>query len=815
MNDPPHTRNLFWPLLWPVFALSCGILGYEIALMRVLLYASWHHFAFLVISVALLGFGASGTVLCFLRPWLIKKGTSAIFSLVVLTAVSIPVSLQLAQAIPVEARVVPALLAKQLLLWTLYWAILAIPFLLGAMALGLALVLAGSRVSVVYSANLTGSAVGVALATGLMFWVAPAWLASVLGVVVLAGALGAMRGKRQLSIMTAAVLVTTILMVLVPPRVRVDPYKYLSYVHRLERADNATPVARVYGPRSVVEVFSSPAFHDLPFLSVGENPPTMKSITLDGQPGGSLLNATTKDEARIVDRTLMAFPYQFAAADPSVLLLGETGGANIWLAARNNASTIHVAQPNGQLVDLLTSELRDEGGVAFALPNVTVHRSTPRHVIDHVQGHFDLIQLVSLESWAVETGGIAGLNQDYLVTIEGLANALEHLAPDGILTVGRGIQIPPRDNIKLLNTLIRALGRVGLREPQKHVVMVRDYLAVCTMIKRSPWTRNEIEQLRMQIAERELTPVYFPGVREDELNHPDELPGPADAAGDWLSYAVAHLLSAEADDFIDEWAFDIRAPTDDRPFFGNFTKLDAIGEFRRAFGDLWLTRTELALLFVLAAAGVIAIVALVALVLPLLTVRDIRYSRGIGSVTVFFLAIGLAYLLLEITMLSRLIRLMGDPVLAGAATITGFLLFSGVGALIAQRISRPGVLARLMIALVVVGILEVWLAGTLAAAAQTSNDGVRFILATAMIAPLGFLMGFPMPVALRRLNAGAPQLIPWAWGVNGFASVIAPPLATVIGMTMGFSWAGITALVCYAIAAGAFGFLYRSAQPRG
>ena len=147
------TSISFARLLWVVFVISLGLLGFEIALLRILLCASWDHFAFLVISVALLGFGTSGTVLCFLRRWLLSKGESALFVLILATAASMPVSLQIAKHLPLETRFLPALLWSQILSWVLCWASLFLPFLIGATTIGLGLVMAGNRVPTLYAAS--------------------------------------------------------------------------------------------------------------------------------------------------------------------------------------------------------------------------------------------------------------------------------------------------------------------------------------------------------------------------------------------------------------------------------------------------------------------------------------------------------------------------------------------------------------------------------------------------------------------------------------------------------------------------------------
>jgi hypothetical protein len=439
-----------------------------------------------------------------------------------------------------------------------------------------------------------------------------------------------------------------------------------------------------------------------------------------------------------------------------------------------------------------------------------------------------LIHLAGLESWAVETGGVAGLRQNNLITVEGIHACFDRLDPGGILSVCRAVQTPPRDNVKLLATLIEALEQTGIDDPAGHVVMVRDFLAVCTMVKTTPWSPSEIDTVRNICRRRELTPVFFDGIRDDELNAPDRLPGPADAPGDWLHHAATSLTSStpgESRSFVDRWPFDVRPPTDDRPFFENFCKLASVGALKDAFGDLWPTRTELSLVFVLAAICTIAVFGLLLTVVPLLSVREIRASPGRGATSLYFLSIGVGYLMLEITVLSRLIHLVGDPVLAGSTTIAGFLLFSGLGSLTAQRILRPrrsgsgetaparnatratrqpmaeksgitGTRGALWV-LVLAAVAVMWILGLTATWAGQFATVWRIAAALLVIGPMGFFMGFPMPMGLRQLDNNAPALVPWAWGINGFASVLAPVLATAIGMTFGFRVAGALAIVFY------------------
>ena len=135
----------------------------------------------------------------------------------------------------------------------------------------------------------------------------------------------------------------------------------------------------------------------------------------------------------------------------------------------------------------------------------------------------------------------------------------------------------------------------------------------------------------------------------------------------------------------------------------------------------------------------------------------------------YFAAIGLAYMTLQVTMLSHLIHLFGDPVQAGAATLAGFLLSSGAGSMLVYASGRipVGTVRCLLLSLILVGLLEMWMGDRVLALAGRFPVEARLFVAVLVIAPLGFLMGMPMPLALMCLQSGSPTLLPWAWGVNG------------------------------------------------
>ncbi len=526
-------------------------------------------------------------------------------------------------------------------------------------------------------------------------------------------------------------------------------------------------------------------------------------ILTDGHLAGSVLDITDASDAAVMDRTLMAFAYDLVVPGPDgpvVALLGETGGTNIWLAVRRHADSIDVVQPDVNVIRMLRGPMRDMGGTVLDLPGVRVTIADPRFFVERGARRYDLIQIPQLEASAAGSGGVGGLGENHLLTVQGLAACLDRLSSGGILALTRGIQTPPRDNFKLLATVIAALRLRGVDEPLDHIVIVRDYLAVSTLVRSLPWTPERYAAARVAIELRQLTPVWLEGVPERELNQPDALPPAPDGVGDLYHWAAGRLGSVRADRFIDDWVFDIRPPTDDRPFFADFGRLASIGAMREAYGELWLTRAELAFLFVLTTAVIVSVAGAVATLLPL---PWLGAPRGFRTATVaYFGSIGLAYLLLEIVLLSRLTPLVGDPVRAAAVTIGAMLWFSGLGSVTSGRIQhhRTRVLRG---GLALVGVTALVLVAALPGLAHVAGGlGVigRCVIAAAVIAPTAFLMGLAMPMGLARLAAGPTEqaaLIPWAWGINGFASVMAPPLAIAVAMTWGYMVVAAAAILLY------------------
>jgi predicted membrane-bound spermidine synthase len=814
-----EARRSHGRLIVSVALVSTALIAYEIVLMRRLLIEHWHHFGYLVISAALLGFGASGTLLAVCEGPVRRHRDGALW----LSAIGLTLGLVLlpraAATLPVSAQFIPKELGEQIGWWSLYWLAAAVPFLLGATLVGAAIMTAGPRVGAVYGVNLFGSGVG-AVAGGLLASRLPVEYAywPCIGLSLLATAIvtSPNRRARRAVVRYAPVGLTAIAAVTAfgleaawPPRLKPEEFKYAAHLRRLAAQGTAQRIARAADPHGDVEVYESPLFHQVPFLAISESPPPMLNVSINGNFAGSVFCIDDVSQASVMDETLMAFPYELISGRPRVLLLGETGGTNVWLARRRGAHHITVVQPNGALVRLLRGALAERAGHVLEGTDLRVLVDDPRaHLSSNQSAAYDLIQIVSLEGLGGGSLAVRGLAEDHLATVEGIAACLRRLTPRGVLSVCRGVQYPERENIRILATFAEALESIGVRDASRHVVQVRDYLGVCTLARRAPVDEALRARLSGAIEAFNLTPVWYDGLPPEHVNQPDQLPGPPGADVDWLHHAAREIFSPRRAVFYRDWLTNVRPPHDDSPFFWDFYKPGAVAVLRRAYRDLWLTRAELGRLFLYASLALAGVAAVALILAPLAIARLVQRSVRTRltrsqrppsvSAVLYFGAIGLGFMGIEMALISRAIRWLGDPVIASALIIGALLVLSGLGSLISQRVLRR--------ALWVPAVTVALLAGLITTLAILSHQrstlaGALSLVIAVLAAPLALLMGVPMPRGITRLAERAAALVPWAWGMNGVASVMGTSLALVLAMSYGYRFVFGLAAALYALAA--------------
>lgn len=808
-------------IILPVFFVSCATIGWQLALMRCLLIARYHHFSFLIISCALLGFGIGGTVLSLWRSWFVEHRDTVFRWGLLCFGLSLPVCFRLGEMLPIEVYFSPVHLVSTVAWWCVFWFIHGIPFLLAGMLIGLALMADNRHVHAIYAANLAGSALG-ALGGILLMAVIPAnglviplSLSVVVSGTLLVRGTGNTRASWYPWCLLASVIGLASAALAGTDRafpLTVDQYKPLAYVQRLEQQGSAKKELTLHGLRGRVELFSGDHFHTLLSLSSSESPPRMDSLIRDGFDAGSILSIHNTEQARFLLGTLSALPYRLI--EPRrVLILGAAGGISVWLARLSNAKSIVVVQPDPNIIQVLESHhsrVLDD-------PRIRVVRSEPRAYLDANRTEFDIIHLAALEGFSPGSGGIGGLQEDYLATVEGFSKCLDSLSARGMACVVRGIQDPPRDNIKIPATWIEALEARGDLRPGDHLLLARDELSQATVASRSPIGPAVIHAFRQACAKMSWDMEWFPGIRPGQTNRVHVLPGPEGSNASWVHHAMTRLLSENREDFYTNWIANVRPATDDSPFFRDFFRWESVSRLRQVFGPLWPARSEMGFLLLVMAAICTALVALILLPGPILLVRrspDSPTRTMTLLVVLYFGALGVGFMLLEMSFIQIFTRFLGDPIVAAALVLGGFLFFAGAGSLAQPYVTNRLPAAILIVAVTIAGIVMVdrALFPFLFEAAAGLSGPWKVVLGLCLVAPLAFLLGMPFPWGLSLTHQKAPAVVPIAWAVNGFASVVSTSVAVLLTMTYGFTALSILAASIYGLAGGLSLLLLRSRE---
>jgi hypothetical protein len=828
------------PLLGAVFLMSAAALGYEVALTRILSIAEWHHFAYMIISLALLGFAASGTAIALLgdrvrgrEPTLFRGGA-------LLLMVALPGSHAVAQAIPFETfelLVRPVQFAWLLLLY----GVLSLPFFIVSWCTVLAFLLERDRVGRVYFANLLGSGLGAAAVIGLLFVAPPARLPLLLTAPVIAAYLLVLTGTgargpgiprpsatRWLGAGSLAVLITAWIG---SPEIRVSPYKGLSYAMDLP---DARVLATAESPLSALTAVSSSLIRETPgqisgypMAELGELPEQVglyfdaDAVSPVHRFDGSL------EPFAFLDYVTPALPYQVLDG-PETLVVGSGGGTEVLNGLYHGAGHVTALEVDSRVLLLIEGPLGHLSGGLFARPDVTPVVTEARGWLEaHPEGRFDLIQISLLDSFTASAAGVRALSESYLYTLEAVELYLARLSPGGVLAITRWLRTPPRDAIKMFATLVEAAERAGIREPARHLAFVRSWNTATMLLSRSPLSGEQVEAIRSWAGGRGFDLSWLPGLEESDVNRFTVLDEPV------YWEAARRVLADEAtrERFYDRYAFHVRPATDDRPYYFRFFKWASLPRLVDALGGRWTSVVEWGYLVLIATALQAGTAAVLLVLAPLFVVSRSRRRRRAtgrprghgrrgadggarppraGSVLLYFSALGLAYLFLEIAFIQKLMLFLSHPVYAVAVVLSAFLVFSGLGSALADRrvggagagtIHQPGRLVASAVALIaaLVGVYLVLLPHLFSAWSGWTGPA-RVLVSLALLAPLAFVMGIPFPTGLQVVSNRRRTLVPWAWAVNGAASVLAPPLATLSAVHWGFTTVVGLAVAFYAAA---------------
>jgi SAM-dependent methyltransferase len=793
------------------FLLSFVLLSYEVTQLRVFAYSLHPLLVTSVFAITMLGFGIAGSVLGLSTR--LRRIPPAL--LLGWASVGLAVSGLLANAVFArvsdQVRFLPGVVGEFTLAALAVVLLCMLPYAFAGLALGVVLSGRIAAAGRLYALNLAGSGLGC---------FAVNWLLRPVGaerVLLALLAVGAATGSLFLGrafVRTRWVVAGTalVLALLVPFAAGVFPFQpdaedAHASSRRLFRARGHGEPQLEYSawdPVAKVEIHSWRGIE----ARVPE-PVPLKMLTQDGGASSALLGlgAAGSDGGRLFESTIYGAALALRPAS-EVLVIGVGGASDVQAALHHRATHVTGVEINGSTTELVAGQFAGFLGDPYGRAFVEAHTQDGRSFVRTETRRYDVLQMSGVDTLTVQSSGSFVLAESYLYTVEAFVDYLRVLKPDGILSVVRF----GREPLRLSAIGFEALRRLGEPRPYAHIAILRQSLAAVTLIKRSPWTAAELDALQELVrgsaeANRgiELPPYDEHGMRLSAPLEQAFLPG---RRGNEAAYAnlLAGLQVGQA-------PAGLVIPTDDRPYYFAGEMVNYFLGRPQSPEAAAQIRTYVGFIGVLVGAALLLIVA----VLIAFRVRGLRL-RGSLPVTAYFFLIGFCYMFLEIGLLQKTVLVIEHPAQSFSVVLAALLLASALGSWLSGRLrlAPRTIVGGSLVAIGLFGAAYALWSDQLFSALLPLPFTARMLSVAALIAPLGAAMGFLFPTGLARLEQDTGRLVPWAVGVNGFASVLGSVLSLPVSILFGFTWLFGVGVVCYLLAGLAFlGFAHARPDASG
>ena len=778
-------RNSDRAMMRLIFAASLASLSYELALMRIFSISLWYHFAFMVISIAMLGIAASGTVLA-LFPGMKDIRKVPLYGLML--AAAIPASYLLANAVPFD----PTRLSwdwTQLFDLSLYYLILSVPFFCFGLIVSTAYATMPHGANAIYASDLAGAGAGALAMVWLLSTGGPEMSVFIIATLLLTGLIYWTGWKiRALALVLIAMNMTVLFIHPTFIKPRLSPYKPFSLALQFP---NAKLLGTAYSPYARIDLFKSPAIRFAPGLSFTylDPLPNQTGIAIDAGEIHAMTDERDPDKLAFIRYLPSSLAYRLVQNE-DVLIIEPRAGLSVLVARQFNAKNIVSIDSNPLFIDVVRAYGREHGSRLY---EENTWAGLARTRLSAVTKAFDVIDLSLMGSLPSAS---FGFSEDYRFTTEAVTQYLTHLKPDGILSLNCYIVPPPRTELRLLATLAEAAEAAGMSDFSEHVAAIRSWDTLTLLVKRSALTAEDVRSIRSFAREKRFDLVYVPGIKPEESNHYIKMPD--------NDYALAfkRLINQETRGrFISDYLFDIRPVSDEKPFFHYYLKRSNLKTIYRVMGKKWQYFIEEGLILPVLFLQVL-VVSIVLILLPLMKLKrggTAPLEQNPLRALSYFALLGLAYLFIEIAFIQKMILGLENPSSAASTVIAAVLISSGIGSLLSLRI-RALRNSRVLLVLAGVVIASSLLLPTVIAFMGRFSQLIRIVLSFAAVMPAGILMGIPFPLGIDVLNKISPRLIPWAWAVNGCFSVLAPILAVMLALSVGYQFVLVMGATAYLLA---------------
>ncbi|PYX36379.1 MAG: hypothetical protein DMG81_16150 [Acidobacteria bacterium] len=436
-------------------------------------------------------------------------------------------------------------------------------------------------------------------------------------------------------------------------------------------------------------------------------------------------------------------------------------------------------------------------------PEVHLHVTDGRSFVRNAHQQFDVVQMTLVDTWASTAAGAFALSENSLYTVDAFREYFEHLKPDGMIAITRWEFRQPREALRVVSVATEALHQLGVANPAGHFMVVsegdldEDGIPVVVLAKKSPFTHQEEESVRTHLDDNEdLVALYMPSS-----------PG---------NNAFSALIARnDPQAFARDYPYNVAPVNDNAPFFFFTLKTDQIlhdGGLQR--GIDWKVNLGVVILGIVFAISVVAVILF--LIVPM-ALRSTRQQRPLPLL--YFIAVGLGYILVEIAFIQRFVLFLGHPTYALTVVIFLLLLSSGMGSLLSRRLLSETARGWIPLLLLVLAIgVYTWGLTALLSWLIGLPFFLKLVVSAIILVPLGLAMGIPFPTGLRALTHSidlpeselgevfktGDNAVEWAWAMNAASSVLGSVLAIVIAIHFGLNVTLACGAAAYALALALF-----------
>ena len=754
---------------------SFAALLLELSLTRLFSVVLFYHFAFLAISIALLGLGAGGVFAHLLKARLNTIATRPLASRLCL-ANSVVVLLVL--EIVLHTRVALEVSSGNFLRLTALYLAAAVPFFFTGLLFSIVFARETHRIPRMYGADLCGGSLACLAVVPLLNWLGGPNTILFAGVALAVAAI--IWAESKTSQRNAGLLVLAISIL----------------------------IAANYSGRLIDVVYAKGMFRDpawvefarwnaLSRVEVDRQGPA-KAIVIDADASTYIMNADLSQwRGSVWEHNLMSAPPALANVlrpHGEFAIIGPGGGVDVLRAVANGSPSVTGIEINPIIANtIMRGRYADYALHLYDRPDVHIHVTDGRSFLRSTPQHFDVVQMTLVDTWASTAAGAFALSENNLYTVEAFREYFDHLKPDGMIAITRWEFRHPREALRVVSVAMEALHRLGVANPSRNFIVAsqgaldEDGIPVVVLAKKTAFTAQEESSVLAHL---------------DRYNELDALYLPSQPGNNPFSDLIARN---DPYAFAAGYPYNVAPVTDNAPFF--FFTLKAgqvLGEQGLRDGIDWKVNLGVLVLFLVLVISVAAV--LLFLVLPLALKGSRVRERSLAPL--YFIAVGLGYILVEIAFIQRFVLFLGHPTYALTVVIFLMMLSSGAGSLFSRTWLPHTKLAWMPLALVIVTLLaDVFFLPSRLPSLVGLEFAYRLAVSAVILVPLGFVMGMPFPTGLRALaganpgrgDASSENLVEWAWAMNAAASVMGSVLAMVIAIQFGLTITlacGVAAYFC-------------------